>query len=176
MPEFCFVVQKRYKKMMYKAYKWLILTVEQQKRRPVKSAISIDYNQFNSLIIRWLLADAAYYANWLSIVYSLKDRLLENLLVFSSKIEDLTLLTLVYLQTKGKRENGSILLLNLRFAKIRHICDYFADYGCKIVNEFTDFLAYNWVAFDFGRAISFLPSKINITHIQLIIRYISRYK
>ena len=32
--------------------------VEQQKRRPVKSAILIDYNQFNSLIIRWLLADA----------------------------------------------------------------------------------------------------------------------
>ena len=66
MPEFCFVVQKRYKKMMYKAYKWLILTVEQQKRRPVKSAISIDYNQFNSLIIRWLLADAAYLHHWLS--------------------------------------------------------------------------------------------------------------
>ena len=65
MPEFCFVVQKRYKKMMYKAYKWLILTVEQQKRRPVKSAISIDYNQFNSLIIRWLLADAAYIAAWM---------------------------------------------------------------------------------------------------------------
>lgn len=32
------------------------MTVEQQKRRPVKSAISIDYNQFNSLIIRKLLA------------------------------------------------------------------------------------------------------------------------
>lgn len=36
------------------------MTVEQQKRRPVKSAISIDYNQFNSLIIRKLLADAGY--------------------------------------------------------------------------------------------------------------------
>ena len=105
-----------------------------------------------------LFPDAAYYANWLSIVYGLKDRSLKNLLVFLPKIEDLTLLTLVCLQTKGKRENGSILLLNLRFAKIRHICDYFADYGCKIVNEFTDFLAYNWVTFDFGRAISFLPS------------------
>jgi hypothetical protein len=34
----------------------------------------------------------------------LKDRLLKNSLVFSSKIEDLTFLTLVYLQTKGKRE------------------------------------------------------------------------
>lgn len=84
-------------------------------------------------------SDAAYYANWLSIVYSLKDRLLENLLVFSSKIEDLTLLTLVYLQTKGKRENGSLLLRNLRFAKIRHIGDYFADSSCKIRDGFTDF-------------------------------------
>lgn len=44
--------------MMCKAYKGLILTVEQQKRRPIKSAISIDCNQFNSLIIRYLLADA----------------------------------------------------------------------------------------------------------------------
>ena len=37
-------------------------------------------------------------------VYDLKDRSLENLLVFSPKIEDLTFLTLVCLQTKGKRE------------------------------------------------------------------------
>ena len=86
-----------------------------------------------------LLAPAAYYATRLLILYSLKDRLLENLLVFSSKIEDLTLLTLVYLQTKGKRENGSLLLRNLRFAKIRHIGDYFADSSCKIRDGFTDF-------------------------------------
>ena len=51
-----------------------------------------------------LFPDAAYYANWLSIIYGLKDRLLKNLLVFSPKIEDLTFLTLVCLQTKGKRE------------------------------------------------------------------------
>ena len=51
-----------------------------------------------------LKPDAAYYANWLSIIYGLKDRLLKNLLVFSPKIEDLTFLTLVCLQTKGKRE------------------------------------------------------------------------
>ena len=31
-------------------------SVEQQKRRPVKSAISIDCNQFNSLIIRYCLS------------------------------------------------------------------------------------------------------------------------
>ena len=54
------------------------------------------------------------------------------------KIEDLTLLTLVYLQTKGKRENGSLLLRNLQFAKIRHIGDYFADSGCKMEGRFTD--------------------------------------
>ena len=42
--------------------------------------------------------------------------------------------------------------------RIRYIGDYFSNYGCKIVDEFTDFLAYNWVSFDFGRAISFLPS------------------
>ena len=119
MAEFCFVVQKRYKKMMYKAYKWLILTVEQQKRRPVKSVISIDYNQFNSLIIRWLLADAAYYANWLSIVYGLKDRSLKNLLVFLPKIEDLTLLTLVCFQTKGKREKWLYFALKSPFRKDR---------------------------------------------------------
>ena len=47
--------------------------------------------------------DAAYYANWLSIFYDLKDRRLKNLLVFSPKIEDLTFLTLICLQTKGKR-------------------------------------------------------------------------
>ena len=74
------------------------------------------------------------------------------------KIEDLTLLTLVCLQTEGKDKNSSLLLRNLRFAKIRHIGDYFSNYGCKIVDEFMGFLAYNWVSFDFGRAISFLPS------------------
>ena len=86
-----------------------------------------------------LLPDAAYYANWLSILYDLKDRRRKNLLVFLPKIEDLTLLTLTCLQTKGKRENGSLLLRNLRFAKIRHIGDYFADCCCKIRDEFTDF-------------------------------------
>jgi hypothetical protein len=39
-------------------------------------------------------------------LYDLKDRSLKNLLVFSSKIEDLTFLTLVCLQTKGKREKS----------------------------------------------------------------------
>jgi hypothetical protein len=36
-------------------------------------------------------------------VYGLKDRRLKNLLVFLQKIEDLTFLTFVCLQTEGKR-------------------------------------------------------------------------
>lgn len=112
-----------------------------------------------------VICHAAYYAKWLSVVYDLKDRSLENLLVFSPKIEDLTLLTLVCLQTEGKEENESLLLRNFRFAKIGHVCDYFADYGCKILNEFTDFLAYNWGGLRFWYSYFFLPSKINITHI-----------
>ena len=56
------------------------------------------------VVLAVLLADAVYYSCWLSVVYDLKDRLLKKLLVFSSKIEDLTFLTLVCLQTKGKRE------------------------------------------------------------------------
>lgn len=46
--------------------------------------------------------DAAYYSCWLSVVYDLKDRLLKNLLVFSSKIEDLTLFFVAYLKTEEK--------------------------------------------------------------------------
>ena len=115
-------------------------------------------NKRSKQLCEMIIVDAAYYANWLSEVYDLKDRMLEKLLVFSLKIEDLTFLTLICLSTEGKVKNSSHLFRKLRFAKIRHIGDYFADYGCKIVNEFTDFLAYNWVTFDFGRAISFLPS------------------
>ena len=34
------------------------MILEQQKKAPVKSAILIDYNQFNYLIIKYLLPDA----------------------------------------------------------------------------------------------------------------------
>lgn len=61
-------------------------------------------NKRSKQLYEMIIVDAAYYANWLSIVYGLKDRLLKNLLVFLPKIEDLTFLTLVCLQTKGKRE------------------------------------------------------------------------
>ena len=64
-------------------------------------------------------SDAAYYANWLSIVYGLKDRSLKNLLVFLPKIEDLTLLTLVCFQTKGKREIWLYFALKSPFRKDR---------------------------------------------------------
>lgn len=129
-------------------------------------------------------------------VYALKGRLLKNLLVFLPKIEDLTLLTLTCLQTKGKRENGSLLLRNLRFAKIRHIGDYFADCGCKIRDGFTDFrvgfcgltkariMSVLWqdfcvfcsqkrksvslIGFGFGEAISFSPSvRFTLMHVYM---------
>ena len=51
-----------------------------------------------------IIVDAAYYANRLSIVYDLTDRSRVNLLKKKKKIEDLTFLTLVCLQTEGKRE------------------------------------------------------------------------
>lgn len=47
-------------------------------------------------------SNTAYYIGWLSVVYSLKDRPLKNLLVFSSKIEDLTLFFVANLKTEGK--------------------------------------------------------------------------
>lgn len=56
----------------------------------------------STIDVRILLTDATYYANWLSIVYGLKDRQLKNLLVFSSKIADLTLFFVAYLKTEGK--------------------------------------------------------------------------
>ena len=55
-----------------------------------------------------LLADAAYYTDWLSILYDLKDGRLKKLLVFLPKIEDLTLLTLICLQAEGKREKMAL--------------------------------------------------------------------
>ena len=58
------------------------------------------------VVLAVLLADAVYYSCWLSVVYDLKGRLLKKLLVFSSKIEDLTFLTLVCLQTEGKRKKS----------------------------------------------------------------------
>jgi len=73
------------------------------------------------------------------VVYDLKDRMLEKLLVFSLKIEDLTFLTLICLSTEGKVKNSSHLFRKLRFAKIRYIGDYFAGSGCKMEDRFTDF-------------------------------------
>ena len=93
----------------------------------------------------WLFADAAYYASWLSIFYGLKDRRLKNLLVFFAENRRFNVFNLSLSSNEGKKEkNGSLLFRNLRFAKIRHIGDYFADYGCKIEGNFTDFLVGFW--------------------------------
>ena len=59
-------------------------------------------NKRSKQLCEMIIVDAAYYANWLSVVYGLKDRLLKKLLVFSSKIEDLTLFFVASLKTEGK--------------------------------------------------------------------------
>ena len=55
-----------------------------------------------------LFADAASNAYWLSIVYGLKDRNLKNLLVFSQKIEDLTIFFISSLRTEGKEAKTAL--------------------------------------------------------------------
>ena len=54
------------------------------------------------------LSDALSNACWLSIVYGLKDRNLKNLLVFSQKIEDLTIFFIGSLRTEGKEEKTAL--------------------------------------------------------------------
>ena len=78
-----------------------------------------------------LFPDAAYYANWLSIAYGLKDRLLKNLLVFSSKIADLTFLTLFCLRTKGKREKSLSFALKSPFRKDKAYWWLFRRFGLQ---------------------------------------------
>ena len=78
-----------------------------------------------------LFSDVIYYDSLLSVAYNLKNRLLKILLVFSSKIEDLTLSFVAYLKTEGKWGNRSLSSRNLRFAKIKHIGDNFTDSAAK---------------------------------------------
>ena len=108
------------------------------KKAPVKSAILIDYNQFNYLIIRYLPADASSYSHWLSIGYILKVRLLKNLLVFLRKIEDLTFFLSAHSEKREKSKNSPLRPWQTPSAKIGHVGVYFAKMGCKIEGGFTD--------------------------------------
>ena len=75
-----------------------------------------------------LLCLAAYYADWLSVNCGLKGRILKNLLFFAENRR---------FKRRKKEKNHSLLLRNLRFAKIRHIGNYFAYYACKNKGRFT---------------------------------------
>jgi len=69
----------------------------------------------------------------------LKDRNLKNLLVFSQKIDDLTIFFIVSLRIEGKRGNNSPSgPRQTPSAKIEHVGVYFAKTGCKIEDDFTD--------------------------------------
>lgn len=59
-------------------------------------------------VLSHLFSDAASDDRWLSIVYGLKDRNLKNLLVFSQKIDDLTIFFIVALRTEGKEEKTAL--------------------------------------------------------------------
>ena len=62
-----------------------------------KYCVTFSYSTIFKVGNHYLFADAVYYADWLSVVCDLKDRMLKKLLVFSLKIEYLTFLTLVCL-------------------------------------------------------------------------------
>lgn len=76
-------------------------------------------------------------------IYVLKGRLLRNLLVFSQKIEDLTISFHRCPPNRGKR--GKNLPFGPRLtssAKIEHVGVYFAKMGCKIEYGFTDIFGF----------------------------------
>lgn len=71
-------------------------------------------------------------------VYSLKGRLLKNLLVFLRKIEDLTFFSSTLSEQRGKRQNSPFEPRLTPSAKIEHVGVYFAKTGCEIEDGFTD--------------------------------------
>ena len=81
-------------------------------------------------------------------VYVLKGRLLKNLLVFSQKIEDLTIFFIDSLRTGGERGKNSPLVPRLTpSTKIGHVGVYFAKMGCKIEDGFTDISGFQVMCF-----------------------------
>ena len=71
-------------------------------------------------------------------IYTLKGRLLKNLLVFLRKIEDLTFFFIDSLRTEGKRQKQPFGAPTDPVCKDRHVGVYFAQKGCKIEDGFTD--------------------------------------
>lgn len=75
-------------------------------------------------------------------VYTLKGRLLKNLLVFLRKIEDLTFFYRLS-PNRGKKAKKFLFEPRLTLsAKIEHVGVYFAKMDCKIEDGFTDILGF----------------------------------
>ena len=89
---------------------------------------------------------------WLSIVYGLKDGGFESLLVFSQKIEDLTIFFIVFHRTEGEEVKTALSGPDRPpFAKIGHVGVYFAKMGCKIEAEVKSSVwGLNWIIYTFA--------------------------
>ena len=85
-------------------------------------------------------------------IYSLKGRLLKNLLVFLRKIEDLTFFFHRLSPNRGEKgKNGLFRPRLTQSAKIGHVGVYFAKMGCKIEDGFTDILGFQLLDIASGR-------------------------
>ena len=71
-------------------------------------------------------------------IYGLKDGDFKNLLVFSQKIEDLTIFSSSPSAQRGNRQKQPFRARQTPSAKIGHVGVYFAKMGCKIEDGFTD--------------------------------------
>ena len=71
-------------------------------------------------------------------IYGLKDGDFKNLLVFSQKIEDLTIFSSSPSAQRGNRQKQPFRAPTDLVYKIRHGGVYFAKMGCKIEDGFTD--------------------------------------
>ena len=71
-------------------------------------------------------------------IYGLKDGDFKNLLVFSQKIEDLTIFSSSPSAQRGNRQKQPLGAPTDLVYKIRHGGVYFAKMGCKIEDGFTD--------------------------------------
>ena len=75
-------------------------------------------------------------------IYSLKGRLLKNLLVFLRKIEDLTFFSSALSEQREKSKKFPFEPRLTLSAKIEHVGVYFAKTGCKIEYGFMDIFGF----------------------------------
>ena len=99
-------------------------------------------------------------------VYSLKGRLLKNLLVFLRKIEDLTFFSSTPSEQREKRQKQPFGARLTSSAKIGHVGVYFAKMVCKIEDGFTDIFGFRVRYFMLDRSGRWGRSFISGLHIR----------